>query len=49
MRKLLLLAALLTAMSGCSLNDALFGMFGTYHSDGYSRSDRERNFQQSPP
>ena len=34
----------LAVVAGCSLHDALFGLFGTYHSDGYSRDEREQNY-----
>jgi hypothetical protein len=48
MRTTLMLAFIaLLALSGCSLHDGLFGLFGTYHSDGYSRSDRQRNYEES--
>ena len=47
MRRYWMLLAGLIALStaGCTLPDALFGVFGKYHSDAYSRSDRAYNFQ----
>lgn len=49
MRRVLLVMVLLSLplLAGCSLHDALFGIFGTYHSDGYTRDEREQNYERS--
>ncbi len=44
---LVIVLILLPSLAGCSLHDALFGLFGTYHSDGYTREERERNYESS--
>ena len=51
MRRILayLLLSLCLFAAGCSLHEALFGLFGTYHSDGYSRGDREDSYERSVP
>ena len=51
MRRILayLLLSLGLFAAGCSLHEALFGLFGTYHSDGYSRGDREDSYERSVP
>ncbi len=38
----LLLVSCLLVATGCSWNDFLFGMFGTYHSAAYDRSERQQ-------
>ena len=30
--------------AGCSFNDAMFGVFGNYYSDGTTRAEREANY-----
>ena len=44
-RHIVLLLAMLIVLPGCSLHDALFGMFGSYYSGGgESRQDRKADY-----
>lgn len=46
MRRLIIVVGLcaLPTLAGCSLHDMLFGAFGTYHSEGHSRADRQDHY-----
>jgi hypothetical protein len=49
MRRIVLGLMLLLCLvaTGCTSGDALFGLFGSYHSDGYSRGDSQDSYERN--